>query len=462
MFKSFWTVLLPSILSFMIYAIIDIETTGLSPAKEKVTEIAIVLHDGEKITGEFSTLINPEKKIPYRITQMTGISNQMVKGEPKFYEVAKQIVEMTQDRIIVGHNVRFDYGFLCNEFKSLGYDFQRSTLDTIKLSRKLIPGKKSYSLGKLCADLGIDNQARHRALGDALATTELFELLLSIETHPEELNLKGMSASINKSLVDKLPSETGVYYFYDNADQLIYVGKSINIHDRVLSHLNNNMHKKAIEMKNAIARVDFTITGSELVALLLESSEIKKHQPLFNRAQLRTYFNYGLYSFINDEGYINLKLMKIIDELNPIYTYSSLHEGKEHIANLTEQFELCQKLTGLYDTSGACFHYQIHQCKGACIGEEPFEEYNARVQKALENYHFKKENFLIIDKGRTEEEKAVVKVESGKYCGFGYVDMEMLEDSALHNCINHFQDNREVRQIINSYLRKSTLRIIEY
>ncbi len=446
----------------MLYAIIDIETTGLSPAREKITEIAIVLHNGEKVTGEFSTLINPEKKIPYRITQMTGISNQMVSGEPRFYEVAKQIVELTEDRIVVGHNVRFDYGFLRSEFKSLGYDFQRNTMDTVKLSRKLIPGKRSYSLGKLCKELGIENQARHRALGDALATTELFELLLSIENHPKELNLKGMSASINKSLVEGLPNQTGVYYFYDSAGQLIYVGKSINIHDRVLSHLNNNMHKKAIEMKNAIARVDFTITGSELVALLLESSEIKKHQPVFNRAQRRTYFNYGLYSFIDDNGYINLKLMKIIDELNPLYTYSSMHEGKKHITNLTRQFELCQKLTGLYDTSGACFHYQIHQCKGACIGEEPAKSYNARVQKALENYNFKKENFLIIDKGRTGEEKSVIKIESGKYCGFGFVSGNTSDINELHDCIRLMKDNREVRQIINSGLRKNKLLVIEY
>jgi len=446
----------------MLYAIIDIETTGLSPAKEKITEIAVVLHDGEKITKEFSTLINPEKKIPYRITQMTGISNQMVRNEPKFYEVAKQIVEMTEDRIVVGHNVRFDYGFLRNEFKSLGYDFQRNTLDTVKLSRKLIPGKRSYSLGKLCKELGIDNQARHRALGDALATTELFELLLSIENHPEELNLKGMSASINKSLVENLPAAAGVYYFYDSTDQLIYVGKSINIHDRVLSHLNNNLHKKAIEMKNAIARVDFQITGSELVALLLESSEIKKHQPFYNRAQRRTYFNYGLYSFIDDNGYINLKLMKIIDELNPLYTYSSLHEGKEHLTNLTEQFELCQKLNGLYETSGACFHYQIHQCKGACIGEEQAVDYNERVQKALENYHFDKQNFFVIDKGRTDDEKSVVKVESGKYLGFGFVLGDATSVDELHCCINPMKDNREVRQIINSFLRKNKLQVIDY
>ena len=446
----------------MLYAIIDIETTGLSPAKEKITEIAIVLHDGKNITGKFSSLINPEKKIPYRITQMTGISNQMVKNEPKFYEVAKQIVEMTMDRIVVGHNVRFDYGFLRSEFKSLGYDFQRKTIDTVKLSRKLIPGKKSYSLGKLCTELGISNRARHRAMGDAMATTQLFELLLSIEGHPEELDLKGMSASVNKSLTEGLPAVAGVYYFYDSSGELIYVGKSVNIRDRVLSHLSNNLHKKAVEMKNAIATVDYQITGSELAALLLESAEIKKHQPLFNRAQRRTYFNYGLYSFIDDNGYLNLKLMKIIDELNPLYTYSSMFEGREHLTRLTEKFELCQKLNGLYNTAGACFHYQIRQCKGACMGEEPPAIYNSRVQEALENYHFDKQNFFVVDKGRSDDEKSVVKVEAGKYCGFGFIEGNISDTNDLHDCIKPFNDNREVRQIINSFIKKNKVTIIEF
>lgn len=175
------------------YAIIDIETTGLSPSNEKITEIAIIIHDGQKIVDEFSTLINPEKKIPYRIIQMTGINNQMVEGSPKFYEVAKRIVKLTEGKVFVGHNVRFDYGFIRNEFKSLGYDFARKTLDTVKLSRKLIPGRKSYSLGRLCMDLEIENRARHRAAGDAMATTKLFELLLSIDGNLESVNLNGIN-----------------------------------------------------------------------------------------------------------------------------------------------------------------------------------------------------------------------------------------------------------------------------
>ncbi|MBU3926571.1 MAG: GIY-YIG nuclease family protein [Bacteroidetes bacterium] len=439
------------------YAIVDIETTGLSPSTEKITEIAILIHDGTKVTETFSTLINPEMKIPYRITQMTGINNRMVEDAPKFYEVAKKIVEITEDRIIVGHNVRFDYGFIRSEYKSLGYEYQRQTLDTIKLCRKLIPGQPSYGLGNLCKSLKIDNHARHRAEGDAMATTRLFELLLSLEGEPEKTNLNGMQSSLGKSLIENLPKEPGVYYFYNKDNELIYVGKSINIHDRILSHLNNNMNKKAVEMRNSIADVQFTLTGNELVALLLESSEIKKHQPLYNRAQRRTFYNQGLYSFFDDEGYLNLKITRVIASLNPLYTYSSVNEGRNHVEMLLEEYGLCQKLCGLYDTQGPCFHYQIHQCKGACVGEETKESYNLRVQQALDNYHFEHQNFLLITAGRHPHEKAIVKVENGRYRGFGYADetCDLNNLDLLHECITSYSDNKEVRRIIKSHLRNN-------
>ncbi len=179
------------------YAILDIETTGLSPTREKITEIAIFLHDGTRIMDEYSTLINPEKKIPYRIIQLTGINDQIVENAPRFYEIARKIVKFTEGAVIVGHNVRFDYGFIRQEFLRLGFDFQRETLDTLKLSRKLIPGHQSYSLGKLCQRLGIDNKSRHRAAGDALATVKLFELLLSLEPQLDKSTRKRTAHEFN-------------------------------------------------------------------------------------------------------------------------------------------------------------------------------------------------------------------------------------------------------------------------
>jgi DNA polymerase III subunit epsilon len=441
------------------YAIIDIETTGLKAGQERITEIAILIHDGQSVIEEFSTLINPEIKIPYYITQLTGINDQMVAGAPKFYEIAKQIIELTENLVIVGHNVNFDYSFLKAEFKSLGYDYQRKTLDTIKLSRKFIPGQPSYGLGKLCKALNIPNNSRHRAAGDAMATAKLFELLFSFDAAPENISLKGTNSSLSKSLIENLPEKHGVYYFYDAAGNMIYVGKSNNIKSRVLQHLTNSSTRKAVEMKTNIADVDFKLTGNELIALLLESDEIKKHKPVYNRAQRRSMFNYGLYHFTDEKGYIRLKYAKTIEELSPDYAYSSAAEAKEHLFFLTEKFELCQRLNGLYPGNSACFHYHIGQCKGACCEKESPEMYNQRVEEALERYHFEHDSFYVFDKGTEDESLSVVKVQNGVYSGFGFMPAEAFNESpaAADDFITRFPDNREVRQIIRSYLRKNNV-----
>ena len=172
------------------YSIIDIETTGGNPKTEKITEIAVFLHDGTRITEEFSSLVNPERTIPSFITEITGISNKMVANAPRFYEIAKDIVELTNDRIFVAHNAPFDYGFICEEFRQLGYVYSRNLLCTVKLSRKIIPGLRSYSLGKLCYDLNIRIENRLRAKGNALATVKLFEMLLELESAGKPLYRK--------------------------------------------------------------------------------------------------------------------------------------------------------------------------------------------------------------------------------------------------------------------------------
>ncbi|MBU1012657.1 MAG: GIY-YIG nuclease family protein [Bacteroidetes bacterium] len=444
------------------YAVIDVETTGLSPRTEKITEIAIYTHNGERIIEEFSTLINPEIKIPFQITRLTGINNQMVKDAPKFYEIAKKIIEITEGKILVGHNVSFDYNFIKSEFKSLGYDFNSKTLCTVKLARKLIPGKKSYGLGNLCKELNIQILDRHRASGDALAATKVLELLLSIDQAAADKSLKGFNSNLSKSIVQQLPEKAGVYYFYNTKQALIYVGKSKNIQSRVLSHLSNNLTRKAVEMKDAIADVDYKITGSELVALLLESHEIKAHKPLFNSAQRRTLYNYGLYKFKDDIGYIQLNILKLIDGTVPITSYTTMNEAKQHLYDLVEEYQLCQKLCGLYESDRACFHYQIHQCKGACVQEETPIDYNLRVNNAIKNYQFKNDSILIIDRGRNDEEKSVIKIEKGKYLGFGFfpVNGDKITAEELNNYIKKYNDNKDVQQIIKSYLRRNNVEAI--
>jgi DNA polymerase III subunit epsilon len=453
------------------FAIIDIETTG-GRSVDRITEIAIITHDGEKIIDEFSTLINPEVPIPYFISSLTGITNDMVAYAPKFYEVAKKVVEMTADKIFVAHSASFDYHFIKNEFKSLGFDFKRKTLCTVKLSRKLIPALNSYSLGELCAELGIEIKDRHRAGGDAMATVKLFEYLLAVNGNEIDLfaglrinSLGNLHPMLNKAKIEALPEETGVYYFYDERKELIYVGKSNNIYGRVLSHFSNFKSKKSVTMRDSIADIDHVLTGSELVALLHESHEIKKHVPLFNRSQRRTTYTYGIYSSMNENGYLCLKADKIKGEDVPHTVFHSQESARSCLTGLAEQYHLCQKLCGLYDTTGACFHYSIKLCDGACIGAEDVEAYNLRVKQALFQFEFEDKNFIIIDKGRKQNERSVVKVENGRYMGYGYIDVSVPVNNVeeLSGYITRFQDNRDVQQIIRSYLKRHKVeRIIKF
>lgn len=447
----------------MKYAIIDIETTGGSPRTEKITEIAIFIHDGLQVIDEFTTLINPERTIPSYITSLTGITNDMVYDAPKFYEVAKDIVLFTEDCIFVAHNANFDYSFVKAEFKNLGFDYQRKTLDTVRLSRKLLPGHASYSLGRLCDDLGIRINGRHRAAGDALATVKLFELLLQHNeafqeaADPEAYKLlKGIDSAFHRELVAKVPEATGVYYLYDEAQQLIYIGKSINLKKRVIQHLRNTGGKKALELRQRIARVDVKLTGSELVALLLESDEIKKHKPLYNRLQRRSLLNIGLMAGYDLNGYINLKLERLTSKSEvPLATFANMTEAKNFFFKRVEYYHLCQKLCGLYHTEGACFHSGIGQCKGACTGQEPADAYNQRAREFIKSFDYTYPNFILIDKGRHADEKAVVHVKNGKYLGFGFVDAQMPQDyEQLADAIKPHANNRDVQQIIRSYLRQ--------
>jgi len=437
------------------FAIIDVETTGLNPAGERITEIAVYLHDGQKITDEYQSLLNPEKRIPFQITGLTGISNNMVADKPRFCEIAKDIVEMTEGRIIVGHNVSFDYRFLRAEFKRLFYDFKRKTLCTKQLSRKLLPGRSSYGLGSLCKDLEIKNDARHRAAGDALATVSLFEHLRGLEDDLLKLSLKGLNSNLSKKIIDQLPEECGVYYFIDGEGEIIYVGKSLNIRDRILSHLSNNNTKRAMEMRDRVVDIKWELTGSELIALLLESDEIKRRKPVFNRSQRRTTFQFGLFLITDVNGYKWLQAKRINGTDAPITTYTTQKEARAHMQYLVDEFHLCQKLCGLYPSSGACFYHQINKCYGACTGKENPKEYNERVDLAIERYIYRENNFFVIDKGRKENEMAVVKVCNGNYQGFGYIDEKDIENEVLLNAsIQPFADNKDVQVIIKGFLRK--------
>jgi len=454
------------------YAVVDVETTGGSPVHEKITEIAVYLHDGNQVVAEFSTLLNPEKIIPVHITQLTGITNEMVADAPKFYQIARHLVEMTEGCIFVAHNVNFDYQFIRNEFLRLGYDYQREKLCTVRLSRRLLPGKKSYSLGNLCQELNIGINGRHRAPGDAYATAQLLGLLLRSGCNDEILeeisgiSMKGLHPLLDRNIFKTLPEEPGIYYFYNDKNDIIYIGKSRNIHQRVCSHFAGKTTVRGLKMREQVADISYELTGNELVALLLESDEIKKHRPAFNRAQRKPMSSVGLYSYTNPGGYLcfQIERTKEMNNAVPLDTFNSKAKALEVVNRWIDRYHLCQKLCGVYDSTGACFHYEIRECLGACIGKEPPALYNQRAELLVRELQYQQNNMLIIDKGRTSGERSVIRIENGKYTGFGFVDFDSVTGTGtLHDCIQTRADNHDVRYIIRSYLRHhETEKIIRF
>ncbi len=445
------------------YSVVDIETTGNGYKGQKITEISVLVFDGKKIINEFTSLVNPEQNIPAFITNLTGITDAMVRSAPKFYEIAKKVEEITKDTIFVAHNVNFDYNIIRDEFKSLGFDFKRKKLCTVRLSRKIIPGLSSYSLGNICTAEGIEIAARHRAKGDAEATVELFRRLIERDdnfTINSFLNPKSRQATLppllDKKVVDNLPEKHGVYYFQNLQKEIIYVGKANNIKQRVISHFYDKK-KKEITMCFETANITYEETGSELLALLKESDEIKHFYPKFNRAQRRASEAVGLFSYEDQKGTIHLAFNRLKLVPNPIMKFYSLAECRSILEKICEEFELCPKYCHLQTNVNACFHYQIKQCKGICSGKETAENYNKRVKKAINSLGLQTENIVIKENGRHSNEIGFALILNGIYQGFGYLDKEMeLEnpDEYLFY-VQTKKDNRDIQRILRSYLTKN-------
>lgn len=450
------------------YAIVDIETTGGKFNEEGITEIAIYRHDGHQIVDQFSSLVNPERPIQAFVASLTGINNNMLRQAPKFYEVAKRIVEITDNAILVAHNAQFDYRILRTEFTRLGYEFERRTICTVELSKKLLPGHASYSLGKLTRALGIPISDRHRAQGDAQATVKLFQLLLDRD---HEKNIVEASIRLDPKkqlepnlleLIEGAPSETGIYYLRNKEDKLIYIGKSKNIKKRLTQHFTGQDRKsKKLQLETVDVQVERT--GNELVALLKESEEIKLHKPLYNRSLRRSIFRYQLSHFTDQQGYINLKIDPSDRRKNSITTFGTFAQAKSVLFKITEQYELCQKLNGLYQSKEACFSYGLNQCNGACIQKEAPETYNQRVQEFINKNIYQSSDLIIVDKGRYLEERSCILIENGAFKGIGYFDLnfQIQNPEVLKSIIRPMQDNRDAQHIIQSYLRRNkVLKII--
>jgi len=447
-----------------VYTIIDIETTGNGIKGNRITELAIFKHDGTKIVDEFTSLVNPQCPIPRFITGLTGIDNQMLRGAPLFSELADRVLKMTEGAVFVAHSVNFDYGVIQEEFRQLGLDFRRKKLCTVRMSRKLIPGLGSYSLGKLCSAQGIPLQDRHRARGDAHATVLLFEKLL---LHPESgavmktfLNARSQEATLPpnlpKAIFDRIPQKPGIYYFKNKKGEIIYVGKAINLKKRVLGHFYDK-NAKEIQMCGETTDVDFKLSGSELLALLMESAEIKRLFPLYNSAQKRPPRQFALFAYEDRNGIQHLAYNPRKGVPRPLKIFYNQTDCRAYLEALCREFSLCPKFCHLQQTPYSCSHHEIKACEGICRGEEPIDAYNLKVQRAIDHMGSSvPEMKIITERGRDENEQAVVLIADGLYRGYGFIDrqtqLSTLEDLEAH--IHPQRNTVETDSILASYLLK--------
>ena len=444
------------------YAIVDIETTGGYAENHRITEIAIYHHDGVQITDTFHTLVNPGRNIPFYITGLTGITTEMVLDSPMFEEIADEIFRRLDGKVFVAHNAHFDYSFLKKELELAGMNFQSKKLCTVRLSRKIIPGLRSYSLGSLAESLGIIISNRHRAGGDAAATVKIFDQLLRRDHDGYILKaLKRNSGetilppNLPKEEFDRLPPLPGVYYFRNSRGDVIYVGKAINIKKRIAGHFSGDAREwSRSKIRNEIHHINYELTGNELIALILESQEIRRLWPKYNQAQKFRVEEWGIFDYEDRNGYLRFSVNVVTKGSRPLIRFSSKGEAWNFLWEKVRDFELCPKLSGLQISKGLCFDYQSGGCNGACMGIESVKKYNKRVEKSIHAFRDEGESVAIIGKGRNIDEQSLVLVEKGTYVGFGFFDREasISDFESANNYVKRSVETRTVQNLINSYI----------
>lgn len=411
------------------YAIVDIETTGGYAANNDITEVAIVLHDGRQVVARFETLVKPTRPIPYYIQTLTGISNALVENAPPFSELAEKIHSLLEGCVFIAHNVNFDFSFLRHHLLLAGYDLNCRRLCTVRLSKKLFPGLLSYSLGNLCRHFNIPIFQRHRAGGDVDATALLFEKILGANgiSLIEQFLKKGsreqcLPTHLSKENIDQLPYSPGVYYFHDEKDTVIYVGKARNLKYRVSSHFTHNgAGRQRQEFLRRVHRISYRPCSTELMAFIFESIEIRRLWPAYNTSLKRFTPVYALYKYEDRNGYFRLVIEKKKKTLQPLYTFNLLIEGNRLLQQLVKQFLLCPKLCHLQAATVPCQGWIEKNCQGACDQQENATLYNDRVVQALEYLDKVLPTFAVIDAGHTTEDQSCILVEKGRFYGMGYV-----------------------------------------
>lgn len=376
---------------------VDIETTGLSYSRARVIEIAALRVEAGHITDSFSSLVDPQIELPEFISNLTGISGNDLISAPSFYDIANELMAIMDGALFVAHNARFDYGFLKQEFKRLNLKFTPKIMCTVKLSKALYPAARGHKLQDIINRCEISTNTRHRAFDDAKAMMHFvhhaqrsFPVAVIDDAIRQQLKAPSAPRNISSRLLANLPEAPGVYIFKDEAGSPLYIGKSVNIRKRVLSHFSAD-HIADVEFKisQQLHDIEYIVTGGELEALLLESQLIKDLQPLHNRL-LRRRQKLTLARRVDKPGgFIGLTLEDTAtinpdDIKNILGVYTTKGRARDFLDSIIKDFNLCPKLMGFEKGAGSCFLYQLKKCSGACIGKETAESYNQRLMIAFD------------------------------------------------------------------------------
>lgn len=379
------------------YAFVDVETTGMSATHGHIIEIGIIRVEDGVITDTYQTLIQPNRPLLPIITDITGIRDSDLEDAPVFEHVSGRIQELLEGAIFVAHNAGFDYAFVKSEFQRLGIRWNAKSLCTVKLSRKLYAHEKSHNLDALIARHSLAMENRHRAYDDAYAligfmrsaTAELKEAAV-VEAMKSVLGHQTLPSTLDPAIVVDLPHAPGVYVFYGPEDEVLYIGKSVDIKTRVLSHFSADRRTgKERALCEATSYIEHEETSGELSALLLESMRIKELMPIYNRKLRKAKKLAVIKSSLNGNGY-RTAAASYQDEImdsdfgNTEGVFRTASQAKVSLKDAVRSHGLCPKLLGVESGTGPCFQYQLGKCVGACIGKEDADAYNKRFDAAFE------------------------------------------------------------------------------
>jgi DNA polymerase-3 subunit epsilon len=425
-----------------LFAVVDIETTGGNPISERIIEIAIIIFDGNKIIDEYTTLVNPEMKIGYFVSRLTGITNKMVQHAPTIKDVAEQIVNLTEGKVFVAHNAHFDYNFIKYELKRLDIHFSRKVMDTVQLSRKTFPQYRSHGLSNICRELDILIDNRHRALGDAKATIKLLEKI--IVQHNGNFLKEAMEGDIPKlhlpkqlppQILDELPEETGIIYFLDNSGEIIALQSAKNIKGHIYKMYKDKQYDKYKKLLHTeTADIHTEILGNELIATLLEDDYKERHQPKYNKKQQYYDFNFGLFASKDENGLKKL-FVKMIDD------------AEEPLIKFTSKFKAEKVLEQIMDSSGIRPLFQKIDSKYYS---------NERLEAILAKYRYPSDSFFIILNGRNGTEQCAIRIKNDHLMGYTFFEPSYISHiQELDDLLTPIKEFSNTKKHIINYINKN-------